>query len=181
MRFVVALFLIALLLIGCVTQQPTVRSGGAATGTVYHDFDIGMDSLANDLKKHLMLSLKTTDKKIAVVSLVNAEGKPVELGRDIAAALQKRLFDPTKYRLLERERIDSLLKEVEFSQSGMVQEKDTALLGADVLLVGNISEQSNRYVVYCRMVDLTSGEILAVAELQLYARPSVTQRYRKPL
>lgn len=177
---------LSFLIVACVyKQQSMVRSGGDKIGSLYYDLNKGLDALSSDLKAHLAVSIKSKNKKIAIASFVNAEGKPVELGRDVAAGLQKRMFDPARYRLLERARIDSLLKEMEFTQSGMVGENETPrlgqMLGADIMLVGGISVQGNHYLISARAVDIATGEVLAIGELQVYAQSSIEERYNKAI
>ena len=107
-----------------------------------NDFDGMMKALSTSLKSTYSNKYNKV-QRLAVMPFVNEGGKRSHLGIYVSNALQEFIFDSSKFDLLERERIDSLLQEHEFNSSGLVSSLTTKklgnLLGADIVLIGTIS------------------------------------------
>lgn len=100
-------------------------------------------------------------EKLAVVDFAeNGKLKSSQAGKIVANLFGAALSD--KYILLERMQINKIITEQRFSLSDLVGNKSKAkrlgkLLGADKLVVGNVSALGNTVTVDARVVDVSSG------------------------
>ena len=141
-----------------------------------------LDSLSVNLTSQLMQHAPNRKDKplLAILPPVNANGKISELGQAVAGSLQQKLFLPERWRMLERERIDSMLSETELSQSGMLKDNEATgkMLGAQLLVVGSLRDLGNRYQIEIRLVDFETGVVEATASAQLYATGAMAIQYK---
>lgn len=101
------------------------------------------------LKMHVTrpaeINLKNYNK-IAIGDIVGEDGKVSNHSRDIADKITSALFESKKFEVLDRQNIDTLLKEHNLSASGLVNEKTAAelgeFIGAAVLVFGRIQTDS---------------------------------------
>jgi len=110
-----------------------------------------------------------------------------KLGEAAADVFVTTLMDTGKFSLIERERVDEILKEQDFGASGAVTSQTAAqigkMLGVDLILTGSISQFSvsktgggigrislgvttGKVVIQSRLVNTTTGEIIVAAEEQ---------------
>lgn len=100
-------------------------------------------------------------EKLAVVDFAeNGKLKSAQAGKIVANLFGAALSD--KYTLLERMQINKIITEQRFSLSDLVGNKSKAkrlgkLLGADKLVVGNVSALGTTITVDARVVDVNSG------------------------
>jgi len=128
-------------------------------------FDDTLTKIATDLKSKYK-SPKDKVLKLAVLQFVNQNGDRSELGKIISNNLQSKLFDPSLFTLLERERIDSILEEHEFNKTGLVSESSMKqlgkLLGTDLILAGTLNIEKSFLKISSRIVNVESGAILSI-------------------
>ena len=77
--------------------------------------------------------------------------------------LRTELVRVSDNKIVERNKIDDILKEQKFQKSGCVDEcliELGKLLGANSVIIGSIGKVGNVYTISARMVDAESGEIL---------------------
>lgn len=172
-------FLLVVLGIAAMGGIFSCAGGGYLTvsedGTVLFSLKAGIQELAVILEDSYWDYLDVSGgegqaKRLAVLTFVDGNGKKTDIGRDIANSLQVEMHDPELFTMLERERMDSLLEEYKFSKTGMVEEISAAelgkLLGAELVLVGTVTQTSYTTVI-SKIVDLQTGEILAIGEINL--------------
>lgn len=149
---------IMLLALSCSTAPPTNSEA----------FKIGLSSMFADAAPDYTY-------KIAVLPLVDFRtDKTDALGRYLANDVIFEISNnfPGQYKILERQLIDALLSEFEFSTtSGMISEDEIAefgrMSGADYLVVGTKLELANIIQVNLRLVEVESAEIIGVAQFDL--------------
>ncbi|MBN2351449.1 MAG: hypothetical protein JXD23_02695 [Spirochaetales bacterium] len=75
------------------------------------------------------------------------------------------------YKLLERERLQKVLAELEFQLSDLADEGKAArvgkLLGAEVLVLGKVYAVKNGYEIFIKLVWVETAEILAVTKVKI--------------
>lgn len=83
--------------------------------------------------------------------------------------MQNELFQPDRLELLERLRIDGILKETYYDTIGINQESSNTLklIGPDYLLIGTLQERENSIRIDARLVDTSNGKIVSVATTTL--------------
>ena len=165
-----AIVVLVLVVTGCATTPEDDMS--------VYEFNEGMEVLGSSLKEGYddaapaVYGEEAGRKRLAVLRLVNDDGTATPIGREVANGLQVQLFDPERFSLLERERVDSLLGEFSFGETGLVQELSTSelgnLLGAEVVVVGTVRAGAETATVSARLVDLESGEILGIGQVVVY-------------
>lgn len=175
-KIAVFLTLLCMLFVSC------VGSGEPGDDSIdYYDISEATEELALQLRnsyKNTNATLGTTvpeKKRLAILDCVDAEGAKTPLGKQISATLQSEMFNPELFSLLERERIEGLLDEYTFNNSGMVEEVSASelgkLLGAEIVVVTSYTSEEDtfweetRYRISARIVDLETGEILGIGRV----------------
>ena len=145
-----------------------------------------VQNLSKKIKKIYVGDIAPAKRKVAVLTFVNENGDVSNLSLFISNTLQTNIFDPKIFSLLERERVDSLLSEYEFNTSGLISSVDTKkignLIGADIVVVGTISQKVSEksipyFVITARIVDLGTGEILAIDSSNCLANDELIDDY----
>jgi len=103
------------------------------------------------------------------IAVIDFSGKNVSATD--AAILTERLgaelFSTNKYIILERNKIDEILKEQQFQMSGCTTNECFIeigqLLNVEQLVVGSISKVGSTYSIFARIISIETGEILTVA------------------
>ena len=97
----------------------------------------------------------------------NAEREKV--GQLAAELLSVELQQQQKFVIVERERIDQLMREHRLKDLGVVDEGSAAefgkVLGAQSLILGTVNEAGANYIVTARQVDAEKGTVLVSAEV----------------
>jgi len=158
-------------------------SGCMTTGSSAGYFESARPA-ADFLAKRLSANYRgNKNAAVAVVPPINQEGGVSRLGRDIAESLQAKLFERTKFRLIERTRIESLLKEVEFSQSSLVSGNSISefgkLSGADNIVTGSLAAGNAYIQCSLRIVEVETGIVLSAAEAHIFRTGEIYTRYLK--
>jgi len=111
-------------------------------------------------------------QKLAVMRFtengVNAKEK--ELGSAVQAELHTR-FAQMGWDMVERERLADLVKEMELSQSGLIEDSKAAemceMAGTDMLVLGSVSEVGDRYLVNARAVSREKGVTVSAHQVEV--------------
>ena len=93
-------------------------------------------------------------------------------GATLLEMLQVALVDKNAFNVVERSRIDQILKEQEFQASGMTEgqaAKIGALAGAQKVLLASISKISNKYVFIVKGIDTNSGVVDLTDQVMSYS------------
>lgn len=136
--------------------------------------DSALDQSVYELKRQLLKSYHIKERKTIAISafarndLLRTNSKYAsvipKLGIVYANTLQNEMFQPDKYDLIERQRIDSILRELTYEQIGLGGDgaNNIKLSGADLVLLGNLQLREETIRVDARIVDLSNGKILSV-------------------
>ena len=85
----------------------------------------------------------------------------------LANRLQSELVKIGGHRFVERKKIDDLFKEQKLQMSGMIDEKNIIeagkMLGAELIVIGEIGKIGNNYTISARLVNVESSEIIKSA------------------
>jgi len=93
---------------------------------------------------------------------------PMELEQSVPKMLETKLIASPKVRLVERSRIDDVLKELEFQQSDYVGEQAAEIgkiLGAQFLITGNVSMLGHDLILSVKLVNTETSEITGIREI----------------
>jgi curli biogenesis system outer membrane secretion channel CsgG len=122
---------------------------------------------------------------LAVPDFLNSDGTVSALGRQLRdEAINYFTSSNPQIKILERERLDAVLAELNLQSSGSIQENDSIalgeLLGADAVIIGVLAKyHSSRIVFTTRIVDIRSGIILSSGSTQIRGMRSVRLYDRK--
>lgn len=153
------------------------------------EYDSLIDDSAQNLKSQILKNYLVKEKKtIAIASLartdlISASSRYYsvipKLGIIYANSLQNEMFHPEKFDLLERQRIDGLLKEIYYDRIGFNEEIDKSLklIGADYILLGTLQKRESSIRIDARLVDTTSGKIVSVGTTTLYLNEYISSLY----
>lgn len=135
-----------------------------------------LDKAAKDLKNQLVENYKSDGKKtLAIASFArNDLIKPFskysssvpKLGIYLANSLQNEMFIPEFFDLIERQRIDGVLEEINYSKLGISDQstlESVKLTGADLILLGTIQKRENTLRFDARIVSISTAKIVSVA------------------
>lgn len=93
------------------------------------------------------------------------------LGQLMAELLSVELSQREPFVLVERERLDQIMREHRLKDLGVVDEKSAAqfgrVLGAQSLISGTVAEAGSKYVVTVRQVEVETGKILVAGNIEM--------------
>jgi TolB-like protein len=121
----------------------------------------GVEDLANKLIQNVP---KGKQIVLVVSDFPNLQGETCELGRYISARLTTKLSQVTGVQVRERSRLNQVLDELAFSMDVLVDpakaKQAGKLLGADALVLGEISDLGTTIEIDARVVELETGNTL---------------------
>jgi len=96
-----------------------------------------------------------------------------KLGQVLAAALETSLKADHGFLCVERMRLAALLKEIQLSQTGLLEESKAPEVGrmanADLLVVGSVGMLGDHYIVNVKAVSVQEAKVLAAAQVRIAA------------
>jgi TonB family protein len=87
--------------------------------------------------------------------------------RQLSTRLESELVKLGKYNVVERTKIDEILKEQKLQMSGCVEEcliDVGKMLGAKQVIIGSVGRLDNIYTITAKLVDATSGQMLKTSD-----------------
>jgi TolB-like protein len=106
--------------------------------------------------------------QVAVLDTILAAGTDPTVAGPVTDKIIEELIRSGKFVVLDRANVEQILQEKEFQlSSGIVRNEEVRqageYLGADLVIVSNVSRVGSTYVISARMVDVVTGEIVAQA------------------
>lgn len=107
---------------------------------------------------------KFSGKKIVVYEFTDLTGRVKPEGRLAAERLTTRLVQTGQFEMIERSRLETVLKELKLSESGTLDEKSVVhsgkILGAGAAVTGTIAQIKGEFELNARVIDIENGTIL---------------------
>lgn len=156
-------------LIGCASTESTKRQ---SQETREGDFAVIISQTV------LKNADKLPGKKVAVLDFTDINGASTEEGKLLAEQVTSRLAADGAVLVIERSRLDKVLKEQELAASGVTESTEEELgsvLNADALVAGTLVQMDENEEVNARMIDAKTGEIYCAAN----ARKSLKSREKE--
>mgnify|MGYP001333885078 CR=1 FL=1 len=98
--------------------------------------------------------------KVAVLDFESIQAPP-DLGRGVAEILRTELIELGTYTMIERGKVEEILKEQAFQLTGAVDSKTAAkigeLVGAKFVITGSIVKTNVTYTINARLIDVETG------------------------
>ncbi len=135
----------------------------------------GVQDEAQRIKNDLKARLESQNiKKPAQIAIMNfdeiaKDARDAAAGKAFASALVEAFSSDKDFIVVEREKIENIFKELKLSMAGAVSEKDIKraglILGADWLIMGDISESNGEFLVQARVVNSESAAVAAASSI----------------
>lgn len=123
-----------------------------------------IDELNRQIAAKVTAKNKTT---IAVVEFADLEGNVTNFGRFMAEELITKLHETEKFKVIERQLLNQVIKEQKLTLSGIVDPASAKqlgrVLGVDAIVSGSITDLGKTLRVNARLINTETGEIFAVA------------------
>jgi TolB-like protein len=122
----------------------------------------------DDLNRQITTKVTPKTKAtIAIVEFADLEGNVTNFGRFLAEELITRLHETEKFKVIERQLLNQVIKEQKLTLSGIVDPASAKqlgrVLGVDAIVSGSISDLGKTVRVNARLISTETGEIFAVA------------------
>ena len=123
-----------------------------------------LDDLNRQIATKVTAKNKTT---IAVVEFADLDGHVTNFGRFLSEELITRLYETQKFKVIERQLLNQVIKEQKLTLSGIIDPGSAKqlgrVLGVDAIVSGSISDLAKTVRVNARLISTETGEIFAVA------------------
>ncbi|ADO77979.1 FlgO family outer membrane protein [Halanaerobium praevalens] len=146
-----------------------VLAAGPAAADNLND---ALDKIVSDLTTELFMQLPADqDYKLAVADFLNQNNQKTKLSNFISEDLIIKLTNTggSKIKVLERQRLNSILEEQDRMTSGVLKqetsEKIGELLGADSIIIGRYYSIKKEIHLMAKLVSIESGYIYSATKL----------------
>ena len=157
-KFVLCLGLAFALLAGCATGGGTEKQ--SPRDAEFDAFQAVIDKSFNNLEPRL-----TAGKRIALLPINGADKDNGSYAYDTLTVM---FVNALKYEMVERARIDQIIQEQNFQMTGMVSDETAVsigkFLGAQVIVIGDISGTGSTRRLVFRALDVETGKILGISQ-----------------
>jgi TolB-like protein len=108
---------------------------------------------------------------VAVLDTILSAGMDPTAAMPVTDKIIEELLNSGKFTVLDRANVDRILREKEFQlSSGIVRNEEIRqageYLGADYVVLANVSRVGSTYVISAKMIDVVTGEIAAQASTE---------------
>ncbi|MDD5066829.1 MAG: CsgG/HfaB family protein [bacterium] len=110
---------------------------------------------------------------VAVITFQN-KGRAAKrnyIGEAVSSVARVAVQNSLVFYPVERENLAAVTKEIELSMTGLLDEKSqtkfTGVAGVDCLILGEVTESAENFVITCQLVDATTAKILATAKTEI--------------
>jgi TolB-like protein len=143
-----------------------------------------MDKRVGDLSEQISKEMSDVKKTtIAVVEFSDLDGNITDFGKFLAEELITRLFQTKKFKVIERQILNKVIKEQKLSLSGLIDPTSAKqlgkVLGVGAIVSGTITDLANTLKVNARLISTESGEVFSVASTEIMKDESVQKLIAK--
>jgi TolB-like protein len=118
---------------------------------------------------------------LAVVPFVNSgpSAEQHEIGAVVDQLIRSELTNSTYFILTERENLEQILEEIEFSLSDMADNGRTVQVGqltsARILLAGSVTESGSSFLLNSRLIDVETGVVIGAQSVSVLKEELITE------
>lgn len=139
-----------------------------------------LDQRIVELTQQISKEMTDNNKKtIAVIEFSDLRGNVTDLGRYISEELITKLYLTKKFKVIERQLLNKIIAEQKLSLAGMIDptsaKKLGKVLGVDAIVSGTQTDLAQGLKINARMLNTETGEIFAVASVEIFKDESVTK------
>jgi len=144
-----------------------------------NDMDAQIEDLCKQISNEMSEFNKTT---IAVIEFSDLDGNVTDLGKFLSEEVITKLFQTKKFKVIERQLLNKVIKEQKLQVSGIVDEMSAKklgkLLGVNAIITGTVTELAASVKVNARLIGTETGEIFGAASTEI-AKDESIQRLLK--
>ncbi|MCP4132185.1 MAG: hypothetical protein GY754_14535 [bacterium] len=90
------------------------------------------------------------------------------IGNTIREVLARKVVTSRNFYLIDQDTVEKSLKEIELSQSGLVDDSQVVeagkRIGVEVFITGSVSELNDNFVISVKIIDVASGKVIALEQ-----------------
>lgn len=143
-----------------------------------------LDAAIEDLAIQIDTSIPKEQKKKIGVLPFDLDDQICNSGIYLSEILTTKLFRLGKFEIIEKAHMDKILKELEIHEKGHIDEstakKTGRILGVDAIIVGKIADLNHNIEINCRLIDILTGKVLAVANVKVVKDYDVKKLLEQP-
>lgn len=137
-----------------------------------------LDQRVSELSQQISKEMSDYNKKtIAIIEFSDLDGNITNLGKYISEELITKLYLTKKFKVIERQLLNKIVAEQKLSLTGIIDPNSAKklgnILGVDAIVSGTITDLSQSLKTNARMLSTETGEIFAVASVEIYKDESV--------
>lgn len=123
-------------------------------------------------------------KKISIAVIhfktLNKEAQKIALGDLVSETFTSALVNSQGFKIIEREQLDKVVKEMEMNQTGFIETTDAVEIGkmlhADAIITGSVALLSNQIQLNARIIEIESAYVIsAETKTTTYSLNNITQ------
>ncbi|MHB1050613.1 MAG: CsgG/HfaB family protein [Bacteroidota bacterium] len=142
-----------------------------------------LDGHIDDLCLHISTAISENNKTtIAVMGFSDFEGNVTHLGKYLSEEVTTRLFQTKKFKVMERQLLNKIIKEQKLQVSGIIDDTSAIklgkLLGVNTIVTGTVTEFANSVKINARLIGTETGEIFGTASIEIPKDESVQKLLR---
>ncbi len=108
-------------------------------------------------------------KKISIAVIefktLNKEAQDIALGELISETFTSSLVNSSAFKIIEREQLDKVIKEMEMNQTGFIETTDAVEIGkmlhADAIITGSVALLAGQIQLNARIIDIESAYVIS--------------------
>ena len=135
----------------------------------------GESSIVNtqiqQLMDNLLTNLPDEEIGVAVLSFETTEGRTEarDLGEAAAILINQNLVNIPNISVVERQKLEDIMKEIGLSQSGMTSDEIEVgnILNVEYLIAGAVADLGNRFLLAARFINVETGNVLQSASVEI--------------
>ena len=144
------------------------------------NLDTQISDLCNQIATEMSEYQKTT---IAVIEFSDLDGNVTDLGKFLSEEVITKLFQTKKFKVIERQLLNKIIKEQKLQVSGIIDEASAKklgkLLGVNAIVSGTIAELANSVKLNARLIGTETGEIFGAASIEIAKDESIVKLMAK--
>jgi len=150
---------------------------------LFADIDQGVLDLLTKLSRDYVQYREEVFFKIplAVVPFVNSSplAKQHEIGAVVDELIRSEISNSTYFILTERENLEKILEEIEFSLSDLSDASRTVEVGqltsAEIILAGSVTESGTSFLLNGRLIDVQTGVVIGAQSVPVPKEELITE------
>lgn len=130
-----------------------------------------VNSQIQQLVDDLLTNVPDENIGVAVLSFETTEGRTEarDLGEAAAILINQNLISVPNISVVEREKLEDILKEIGLSQTGLTSDEIEVgnLLNVQFLIAGAVADLGNRFLLAARFINVETGNVLQSASVEI--------------